>query len=683
MADERRRVVTEDESRRLAEASREHEWKHPSFLREMFLGRFRFDLLHPYPHTPERPEFAELTRRVKQFFINRVDPVAIDAEGEYPPDVVNGLAELGVFGLNIAKDYGGQGLSKLEFSQIMELIGSYEGSILGLVSPHQSVGVPECLKLFGTEDQKQRFLPEIAAGAISAFALTEPDVGSDPARLGTTIERDGEDYIINGVKLWCTNGTMARYIVVMGRHPDTNKLSAVIVDTRAPGFEITRRCRFMGLKALSNGLLTFHNMRVPTFNLIGDEGAGLKVALTALTAGRLSVPSGAVGTAKACLEIARTWANERVQWGKPIGHHEAIAQKIARMAAHTYAMETVVYLACEMADSKRFDIRLEAAAAKEWNTARAWEIADDLMQIRGGRGYETEQSLAERGERPLPAERIMRDIRITKIFEGASEIMHLLMAREGVDKHLKVAGAMLDPEKSMGKKLRALPGIIAFYAAWYPRCWIGWGHWPRYAGHGAFATHLRFIERRTRKLARQIFHAMLVHGARLQHKQAFLFRWVDIAMELFAMAAVISRARTLERAREHEWERERTREHEREHERERERTREHERERERTREHERERERTREHLDSEPDRAAELADTFCRISRRKIDHLFHDLWHNDDQCVYQTAQHILDGGHAWLERNVISIDEWLPAEGWAPADDLEPAEPETALRGQE
>ena len=629
-----KRTVSEDESRRLAEASRERDWQYPSFLREMFLGKFRFDLLFPFPHTPERPEFHALYERIKRYFIDEVDPVSIDAEGEYPPEVVRGLAELGVFGLNVAKEYEGQGLSKLEFCKVMELIASYEGSLLGLISPHQSVGVPECLKLFGTEEQKQRFLPECARGAISAFALTEPDVGSDPARLATTIERIPDDgYVINGAKLWCTNGTMARYIVVMGRHTDTGRLSAIIVDTQSEGFVITMRCRFMGLKALANGLLEFRDVHVPKENLIGQEGMGLKVALTALNGGRLSVPAGAVGTAKACLEVARTWAKDRVQWGKPIGQHEAIAQKIARMASHTYAMETIVRVACEMADSKRFDIRLEAAAAKEWNTSRCWEIADDLMQIRGGRGYETEQSLAERGERPLPTERIMRDIRVTKIFEGASEVMHLFMAREGVDPHLKIAGAMLDAEKSVGEKLACLPKAMVFYAVWYPLCWFGWGHFPRYAIHGRWATHLRFIERRTRKLARQLFHGMMRYQGGLQHKQAFLFRWVDIAMEMFAMTAVIGRVRTLENA-----------------------------------------------ADPEAGTAGELADLFCRQSRRKVDELFRALWHNDDTNAYLVAQHVLDGHHAWLERNVIALDEWLPW-GEEPSSDARTATEDLAMRG--
>ena len=238
-----------------------------------------------------------------------------------------------------------------------------------------------------------------------------------------------------------------------------------------------------------------------------------------------------------CLEICRRWSKERVQWGKPIGRHEAIAQMLSSMAAHAFAMEAVANLAAEMADRGGYDIRLEAAAAKEWNTARAWDIVDDTMQIRGGRGYETERSLAARGEPAIGVERIMRDYRINKIFEGSTEIMHLFMAREMVDRHLQAAGPMADPRSTIAQKAAALPKMLSFYAWWYPSRWLGWGYWPRYSEFGRLASHLRFVERMSRKLARGSFHGMAVYQAGLQNKQAFLFRLVDIVNDLFAISA--------------------------------------------------------------------------------------------------------------------------------------------------
>jgi hypothetical protein len=343
---------------------------------------------------------------------------------------------------------------------------------------------------------------------------------------------------------------------------------------------------------------------------LGDEGKGLKIALTTLNDGRLSIPNGSVGTAKLCLEIVRKWASERVQWGRPVGRHEAIAHKIADMAATTFAMESIANLATEMTTRGGYDIRLEAAACKEWNSCRTWEIVDDTMQIRGGRGYETEKSLQARGENPIGVERMMRDYRINKIFEGSSEIMHLFMAREAVDKHLQVAGAMIDPEKSVAEKMAELPKMAAFYGSWYPTRWLGWGHWPRFSEFDPLATHLRFAERNTRRLSRQIFHGMLVHQAKLQNKQAFLFRLVDIANELFAMAASITRAQAMTQA-----------------------------------------------GVADAANAVELADLFCRNSRRKISQLFRALWANDDGRKYKVAVRVLEGKHAWLEKGILTLTE--------------------------
>jgi alkylation response protein AidB-like acyl-CoA dehydrogenase len=595
----------ERESLRVAEAARQTEWTEPSFLKEIFLGNLQMHLVRPIPDAMrERPEFTAFYERLKTFLRDHVRPGEIDAAGEYPPAVVDGLKRLGAFGMKIPTEYGGLGFTQVEYGRVMELLGSYDGNISALLSAHQSIGVPQPVKIFGTPEQKARFLPRCAAGAISAFALTEDGVGSDPAQLATTAELtpDGEAYVINGEKLWCTNGTIAELLVVMARHPNSKKISAFVVEASSPGVSVLHRCRFMGLKALANAVLSFKNVRVPKENLIGAEGQGLKIALVTLNTGRLALPAGTTGVAKVSLETCRNWASERVQWGQPIGKHEAIAHKIADMAAFGFAMESISDLASRMADRGGYDIRLEAAAAKEWNTVTGWQIVDETIQVRGGRGYETEQSLSERGETPYPVERAMRDYRINLIFEGSSEIMHLFMAREAVDKHLQVAGAMIDPDKKLGAKLAALPRIALFYAGWYPFRWIGWGRWPRYGRFKGLAPHLRFAERATRKLSREIFHGMMVHRAKLQRRQAFLFRTVDVAMEIFAMAACISRVRTM-----------------------------------------------REEHHPHAAEAAVLADLFCHNARRKIRRLFGELWKNDDLLKYRVGQSVLKGEHLWFE----------------------------------
>ncbi|TFH19164.1 MAG: acyl-CoA dehydrogenase, partial [Myxococcales bacterium] len=472
-----------------------------------------------------------------------------------------------------------------------------------------SIGVPQPLKLFGTEEQKQKYLTRCAKGAISAFALTEPHVGSDPASLATTAVPEGDGFVLNGEKLWCTNGTLAELLVVMARDPETRKISAFVVETSAPGVNIEHRCRFMGLRALANGVVSFKDVFVPRDALIGEEGKGLKIALITLNTGRLTLPASCAGMAKQCLRTVRHWSNVREQWGIPVGKHEAIAHELADMAATTFAMDSVAILSSAMADRGGYDIRLEAAAAKEWNTTRAWHIVDRTLQIRGGRGYETEASLAGRGEAPIPVERVMRDCRINLIFEGSSEIMHLFMAREVVDKHLQVAGAMIDPHNGMNEKMAAMPGILGFYAGWYPPLLLkGLTNPWRYSDFGSLGKHLRFVDSACRKLARASFQGMAIYQAKMERKQGFLFRTVDIVMELFVMAATVSRARRMMD-------------------------------------------------DDHPEafQAQELADLFCSGARRRIKRLFRDLWANDDDAKNSVASDVLSGAHAWLETGAIDL----------------------------
>ena len=251
--------VTERESLKVAEASRQTEWEQPSFMRELFLGNFRLDLIHPYPlPKPDRPEFAAFYASL-QDLLRRTDSAGIDATGEYPEDVLDELRRLGAFGMKIPREYGGLGFTNVEYQRVMQLLGSTDGNLVALLSAHQSIGVPQPLKLFGTPAQKKKYLPRCAAGEISAFALTEAHVGSDPARLSTTAEKtpSGDAYILNGTKLWCTNGTLARLLVVMAVHPGPRRISAFVVETAWKGVKVEHRSRFMGLKALANAVISF------------------------------------------------------------------------------------------------------------------------------------------------------------------------------------------------------------------------------------------------------------------------------------------------------------------------------------------------------------------------------------------------------------------------------------------
>jgi len=579
-----------EEARAVAEAARETEWTSPSFVRELFGGKLDLDLIHPFP-APDPADLAKAApflAALERFLIDRVDSDRIDRERRIPDDVIEGLRKLGAFGIKIPEAYGGLGLSQLMYTHAIGLVTSYDGSLTALLSASQSIGVSVPLQLFGTEEQKRKYLPRIAKGAISAFALTETAVGSDPAGITTHAElaADGSHWVLNGEKLWCTNGPIAELIVVMAR--TGRKITAFIVEAGWPGVEVFHRLSFMGLRGMENGVLRFHDVHVPSENVIWGEGKGLKLALTTLNTGRLTLPASCAAGGRRAVEIAGQWARERVQWGKPIGQHDAIAQKLGTMAADTFAMAAVSDLASLLADRGHTDIRLEAAIAKLWNSEVGFRVVDDCLQIRGVRGYETADSLRLRGERPDPVERMSRDFRINRIFEGSSEIMRLFIAREALDTHLVVAGDMINPKAPTAKRLKALLRCAIFYAIWYPRQWLGWGHWPRYAAFGPLATHLRFVERRSRKLARTLFHAMVRFGPKLELRQAVLFRLVDVGAELFAMSAAASRADALAKQGDAQ--------------------------------------------------ALELADVFCRHARRRVDHLFRDAFGKDDVATYRLAQ---------------------------------------------
>src|SRR5216110_2817306 len=604
------------EALELAEAARDPLEDRGSFTSNLFIGRYDFARIHPYPkQSAEDAALAEeFLAQLRSYLRDNVDADEIDRTGEIPQKNIDDLFAMGAFAIKVPKQYGGLGLSQVNYGRSAMLLGSWDANLTALDSAHQSIDVPQPLLLFGTEEQKAKYLPRVARKEISAFALTEMNAGSDPANMSlrADLSEDGTAWVLNGEKLWCTNLIKAGVLVVMAKTPpkmvngkERKQISAFIVDVDTPGLEITYRCHFMGLRALYNGIVKFTNVRVPRENMIAKEGQGLKVALTTLNTGRLTIPAACVGLSKRLLEICRKWAKERVQWGVPIGKHCAIAGKVAEMAGQVFAMEAITFLTSALVDGKAGDLRIETAMCKVWATETTWRIADEAMQVRGGRGYETAQSLAGRGEEPIPVERFLRDCRINMIFEGSSEIMRLFIAREALDPHLKVGGAIFNTQLPMTTRIKAMFSSGSFYARWYPKQWTSASAGNLDKLHADLRDHVQYGAATSKKLARGLFHAMMRFGPKLDREQLLLSRFVGIATELFAMSATCAFAQSKIDA-------------------------------------------------GEP--AAEvlsLAQYFCRSARMRIDHHFAGTSENADKAGYALTQELLAGKHEELRHGIV------------------------------
>ena len=603
------------ESLELAEASREKEWNYPSFVRELFHGELPWDLVHPFPQQSEAEKKigSDYLEKIEAFLRANLNPDEVDKTGEMPQEVIKGLADLGAFAMKIKPEYDGLGLSQVNYNRVIHLIASYCGSTTVLLSAHQSIGVPTPLSLFGTPEQKKKYLPRFRQGAISGFALTEPSAGSDPRTMKTTAvpTEDGQHYLINGEKLWISNGNIADILIVMANTPpkiergkEKKQITAFIVETNTPGFEPVYRCSFMGLRGVQLGLLKFNNVKVPKENIVLGEGQGLKLAFLTLNTGRLTIPAASSGMSKWCLAVAREWSKERKQWGHPIGEHEAVATKLSLIAANTLAIDAVTWLTSQMADAKKLDIRLEAAMAKLFSSEAAWKVIDDTFQIRGGRGFETALSLKGRHEPGYAVERVFRDARINLIIEGTSQIMRLFIAREALDPHLKRMLSVMGPRVSIIGRIKAAISTGLYYLAWYPKLWLpskrDFSDLP-----DELRGHMRFASYTTKRLARTIFLNMLIHQQRLESKQNLLNRFVDIGMDLFVISAICSYAVSLNKAQQ------------------------------------------------KSGSPVELADLFCRQARERIAGNFKDISNNYDQPALKIAKKVLSGDFEWLENEII------------------------------
>jgi len=612
MSDDKRQAME------VAESAREQQWTKASFAQQLFMGTFDHAMLADFPvQTAEDKAIGDaFISAVETLLRATLDPETVDATRTVPAEAVDGLFKLGAFAMKVPKEYGGLGFTQVNYNRVMMAVASHCASTAVLLSAHQSIGVPQPLKLFGTEAQKRKFFPRFREHCISAFALTEPAVGSDPSKMITTAvpTADGKHYVLNGDKLWCTNGPIADLLVVMARTPskfvngkERQQITALIVERSTPGIEVVHRCDFMGIRGIQNGLMRFKDVLVPVENLLWGEGKGLKLALTTLNTGRLTLPAACTGVAKQCLSIARRWGNARVQWGLPIGQHEAGRQKIAFIASTTLAMEAVTWLTSHWADAHDVDIRIEAAMAKLFCSEMAWTITDLTVQLRGGRGYEKASSLAARGEEPFPCERLLRDTRINTIIEGTSEIMRLFLAREAMDPHLKLAADLLKRHVPLGTKMKAGAKLASFYSGWYLNQWFNSSLWSQHEDMGGLSEHYQYVHGAAHRLARTIFHYMGLYRDKLERKQVLLGHLMDIGTELFAMAATCSYAQRLSKA------------------------------------------------DPDDHSALALADYFCKQAKARIERRFEDLVQPDGELMNNLAKSVLAGDAKWLEDGVFWV----------------------------
>jgi alkylation response protein AidB-like acyl-CoA dehydrogenase len=603
------------EAMEIAEEARQKEWRSPSFAGEMFLGTFRPELLHPFPEQDPRDRaigeaFAD---QLMSYLKTHLDPDLVDQTREIPREVIKEMGRMGVFAMKVPKEYGGLGFSQSNYNRVVQKVASYCGATAVLISAHQSIGVPQPLRLYGTEEQKRKFFPRFREGAISAFALTEVDVGSDPAQMSATatLSEDGKYYILNGSKLWCTNGVIADLIIVCAltepkivNGKEKKQISCFILEMNTPGVQVVHRCEFMGLSGIYNGLLRFHNVKIPKENLLGEEGRGLAMALATINVGRLTLPAACSGVGKLCLKVARKWGKERVQWGQPIGLHESGREKLAYIAATTFAIDAIAWLTSSFADKGNVDIRIEAAMAKMFSTEECWKITDMTMQLRGGRGYEKATSLKARGEAGYPIERAMRDVRVNTILEGSTEIMKLFLAREAMDPHLKRLSFLIKPKKGQNTLLEILK-VAGHYALWYPtQIFKGW-FTQSYKDFGSLAPYMKFVERTSHKLARTLFYYMARYQQKLEHRQLILGRLMEIGTDLFAICATCSFALCQQK--------------------------------------------------KHGDEVIDLADYFCKMAKRRVEKGFSSLNDNDDRALSSIGKKVVEGKMDWLESGIVDL----------------------------
>jgi acyl-CoA dehydrogenase family protein 9 len=508
-----------------------------SFMRALCLGRIEDELVFPYPEMAagERETLASVLDAVDSL----LEPMAErfrewDREGEMPAEFVEQLKEFGLFGLVIPEEHGGMGLGSAAYSRTLQQVAFHDASVGVTVGAHSSIGMRGLL-LFGTEAQRERWLPKLASGEmIAAFCLTEPGAGSDAASIKTTATRDADGWVLSGSKLWITNGGIADFFTVFaktGGAEERARLAAFIVTRDMPGVSVGPHEDKMGLRASSTTAVYLDNVRVPEDHLLGPENAGFKVAMSILNSGRTGLGGGSVGAMKRLISLSSKHAAERKQFGEPISSFGLVKQKLGQMTVDCYAAEATVNLVAGMIDSGHQEYAIEAAISKVYASEMLWRTADEALQIAGGSGF----------MREYPYERILRDCRINRIFEGTNEILRLFIALTA----MKDVGTQLRELADSVKTVFDHPikgfGVMRDYAYRYASLATGIGR-PELPG---IVEELRepavVFVRGTRMLAQAADRILRKHGKQIIGKQFASRRFADIMIDLFVLVCTLSR----------------------------------------------------------------------------------------------------------------------------------------------
>jgi acyl-CoA dehydrogenase family protein 9 len=505
------------------------------FAKGLFFGHFNAPLLFPYPELrpEEKPRVEEKVAEVRRFAREHIDAEAIDRNAEISADVVAGLGRLGVLGATAPTEYGGLGFSQMANCRIMEVIGGHDASVGVFVNAHHSIGI-RALLLFGTEEQKRRWLKPLVSGEqLGAFALTEPEAGSDASNVQTTATPtpDGKAYVLNGTKRWITNGGIAQVLTVIARTPGAGgskkkELTAFLVTPDLPGFKVLeKRMAKTGIRGTATGRLAFENMVVPAENVLGQVGKGLRIALTVLDFGRTTFGSCCTGAAKTCVEAAATHAKRRVQFEQPIAEFELVKKKIAWMAAHAFAMEATTTECAHFIDSGFDDYMLETAMLKVWSTDALWKIVNDTIQIYGGKAYFTDE----------PYERMMRDARINMIGEGANDVLRAFIAMVGIK---PVADQFLNVKEALEHPFRDIGTLLSFGGRQL-RARLTTPEVP--VQSAPLRDHARELRHRIREFSLAVQAMLIRHRENILFRQYVQERLADAACELYASSCTLSR----------------------------------------------------------------------------------------------------------------------------------------------